>query len=261
MKHICRAAMIFTISLLLYGCSADNQNHGESLSKPKDQSMTVGDISFENDNQQGCRIYLEESNNLVPFLVLTSDYNGNCLILREYLLDDDVSYNVSGEYGSYYNGSKIDSFLNDDYYFRFSEKLQQLIVNSEIEITSKKAIDTHADDIETIRRKIFLLSANEIDSSLGYIALKEGEPLSYFKDIQNRIATFNNLEGGPWILRTPALSDRNTIFGIAPDGCIGIGGINSITGDDESTVRPAFCIPSDTPVILNNNEENTFCIK
>lgn len=253
--------MMLAISLLLYGCSADNQNYEKSSSKSRDQLLTVGEIAFVNDNPQGYHIYLEENSNLVPFIVLTSDYNGNCLILREYLLDDSVSYNVSGEYGAYYNGSSVDSFLNGDYYFRLSEKLQQLIVPSEVEITSKNAMDTHTDDRETIMRNVFLLSANEVNASLSRAALKEGEPLSYFKDSQNRIAAFSNSEKGPWMLRTPALRDGNTIIGVADDGSIGMGGINSIAGYNDSAVRPAFCIPSDTPIILSNIEENIFYIK
>lgn len=44
---------------------------------------------------------------------------------------------------------------------------------SEIEISTKKAIDTHEKETETIMRNIFLLSANEVNGSLGSISLKE----------------------------------------------------------------------------------------
>lgn len=223
--------------------------------------MTVEEIAFDKNNSQGYRVYLEENENLVPFIVLTSDYNDNCLLLRECLLDDFVSYNVSGEYGAYYCDSNVDSFLNEDYYFRLSEKLQQLIVITEVEITSKNAINTHEDDVETIMRNIFLLSANEVNASLSRGALKEGKPLSYFKDNENRIATFSNLETGSWMLRTPALRDGNTIMGVADDGIIGMGGINSITGYSDSAVRPAFCIPSETPITRSDNAGNVFFIK
>jgi len=223
--------------------------------------MTVGEIAFDNDNPQGYQIYLEEDDSLVPFIVLTSDYNGNCLVLREHLLDDSISYNVSGEYGSYYNGSNVDVFLNEDYYFRLSEKLQRLIITTEVEITSQNAIDTHTDDMETIMRNIFLLSANEVNASLSRVALKEGEILSYFKNNKNRIATFSNLKTGSWMLRTPALRDGNTIIGVADNGIIGMGGINSIVGYSDSAVRPSFCIPSDTPITQSDNVGNVFYIK
>ncbi len=261
MKYIYQAAVISAMFLLLCGCGEDSRGSEELSDRSIDQPLTVGEIAVDNCNSQGYRICIEENGDLVPFIVLTSNYNGYCLLLREGLLDDIVFYNVPGEYGSYYCGSNVDRFLNEDYYFRLSEKMQRLIVTTEVEITTKNAIDTHADDVETMMRNIFLLSANEVNASLSRLALKEGEPLSYFENNERRIAAFRNLETGPWMLRTPALRDGNTIVGVADNGMVGIGGINTIAGYSDSAVRPAFCIPIETPIMQSDHAENIFVLK
>ena len=54
-------------------------------------------------------------------------------------------------------------------------------------------------------------------------------------------------------MRTPALNGGNTVVAVGDDGSIGIGSINSIAEISEIAVRPAFCIPSDTHIILNDD--------
>lgn len=252
LKHLSK--IILTLGLLfLFIGGIIIYEKSKNVDKSKEFPTTIGEIAYDENSQWGYCIYLEEDNELTPFIVLTPNYNGNCLVLRKFLLEDLQPYNSSGEYGAYYNGSYIDNFLNQEYYSRLSESVKKLIVTSKIEITPKKSIDTHTKDTETIMRNIFLLSANEIGYSSGSIALKEGNTLSYFKKVQNRVATYKNLKASPWWLRTPALSNSNTVITIGDDGSIGMGGINTITGISEIAVRPAFCIPSDTHIILSND--------
>lgn len=263
MKIKFRNFLIFAIAVIMGGCGVINKG-SESKSDIKRKNPTViGDLAHDEENPWGYRIYIEEDGKYVPFIVLTSNYNGNCLLLREFLLDDLYSYNSSGEYGSYYNGSNIDKFLNENYYLEISESTRRLIAESEIEITSKSAIDTHNDKIEIIKRYIFILSANEVNGALGSITLKEGKTLDYFKTIENRIAMFENLSTCSWMLRTPALEGGNTIMGISYNGSIGMGGINTIAGISENAVRPAFCISTDIPIIQSEDiieGEKVFCI-
>lgn len=224
MKIKFRNFLIFAIAVIMGGCGVINKG-SESKSDIKRKNPTViGDLAYDEENPWGYRIYIEEDGKYVPFIVLTSNYNGNCLLLREFLLDDLYSYNSSGEYGSYYNGSNIDKFLNENYYLEISESTRRLIAESEIEITSKSAIDTHNDKIEIIKRYIFILSANEVNGALV---------------------------GG------------NTIMGISYNGSIGMGGINTIAGISENAVRPAFCISTDIPIIQSEDiieGEKVFCI-
>ena len=256
--------LTFALLFLIIGGIIIYNKSKKTIDKTKEFPTTIGDIAYDENSKWGYHIYFEEDNELTPFIVLTSNYNGNCLVLREFLLEDSQPYNSPGEYGAYYKDSKIDNFLNQEYYSSLSKSVKKLIVTSEIEITPKKSIDTHTKDIETIKRNIFLLSANEIGDSLGSIALKEGNTLSYFKKIQNRVATYEDLEADSWWLRTPVLSNNNNVITIGDDGSMGIGGINTIDGISEIAVRPAFCIPSNTHIILNNDvidEENIFTIQ
>lgn len=242
----------------------------------KSDRLVVSDVDI------GSRVYIEEDGVSVSFIVITNNHDGSCLLLREYLLDDCVPYNDSGEYGSYYSHSVVDDFLNEGYLSRLSDGLQDIIVKSNVEITSKNAMDTHGNvvdvvrrrifrlskigtikndideqdgDIEVIRRKVFLLSASEIGVSLSHIALQEGEPLPYFKDNDTRVASYNDSEGDSWLLRTSALRDGNTVFCVAGDGVVEMVGVSSVTGYNNCGVRPAFCIPSGTPVIVDGNGE------
>ena len=263
MKYLSKIIVTFVLLFLIIGGIIIYNKSKKTIDKTKEFPTTIGDIAYDENSKWGYRIYFEEDNELTPFIVLTSNYNGNCLVLREFLLEDLQPYNSPGEYGAYYNDSKIDNFLNQEYYSRLSESVKNLIVTSKIEITPKKSIDTHTKDTEKIKRNIFLLSANEIGDSVGSIA-KEGNTLSYFKKIQNRVATYKDLEADPWWLRTPAISNNNTVIIIGDDGSIGIGSINTIDGISEIAVRPAFCIPSDTQIILNNDVidgENIFTIQ
>lgn len=249
MKRFSFITLFITISMLLHGCSYNNHNINNSENTPNEPPQTVGDLSYDKRSAYGFRVYIEEGGELVPFLVLTSTYNDNlCLLLREHLLDECVGYNDTGWYGSYYAESKIDAYLQEEYYPLLSEAVRNMIKPAQIDITTKNAIDTHAKETEKIVRKVFLLSANELNEASVKTALYEGEPLEYFKKVDNRKATFSSLEAGSWLLRTAALRDGNTIVGVADDGSVGIGGVNDITGEAASGVRPAFCISPDVEI-------------
>ncbi len=252
--------IFFVIELTSCNESLDNQLIDDRAKLP----ASIGDISYDYNKSWDYHVYIEENGNYIPFIVLSSDYNGYCLLLREYLLDDLIEYNSPGEYGSYYKDSNIDKYLNDVYYFNFSEKIRNLIYNSQIEITTKNAIDTHNNETEIISRKVFILSANEVNASLGSIFIKEGTTLSYFENIKNRVALHENGKSDSWMLRTPALSGGNNLIGVGIDGSVGIGGINGMEGINKSSVRPAFCIPSETKIIQKNNiieGQKVFCIQ
>ncbi len=246
--------------LCLTSCS--NYTSDQTIHNEIKSPTCVGDISYDNDKSFGYHVYIEENGDFVPFLVLSSDYNGYCLLLREYLLDSLMEYNYPGEYGSYYKDSRIDKYLNNVYYLNFSEKVRKLILNSDIKITTKNAIDTHDKETEIISRKVFLLSASEINDKMHYTYLDEGDKIAYFKDIKNRVALHENGECDSWMLRTPALQGVNDLMAIGPDGSIGMGGINGMEGVNKISVRPAFCIPSETKIIQKNIEgQNVFCIQ
>lgn len=248
--------VLLTLLFLLTGC-----NKIKPIIDTNIPPSTINDIAYDYNDTHGYRIYLEENNKYVPFLVLTNDYNGNCLLVREHILDESVPYiTTTSNYNSYYENCNIDKYLNQKYISRFSSNLKNLILKSDIEICSKEAIDTHDDIKNIIKRKIFLLSLREINTTIGF---KEGEPLDYFKGVQNKIATYADGEPASWILRTPALSSSSTVYGIDWTGSIGMGGLNGPDGPYECGIRPAFCIPCDTKIILRDDiisGESVYCI-
>ena len=239
MKKLILFLIILLIFLGMSGCENKSENIENNINQPP---TVLGDIAYDVNKDYGYRVYIKEDDKYCPYLVLTNNYNGNCLLLREYLLNEFTYYNLSGEYGSYYKNSHIDEYLNNVYYQRLSDDLKNIIINSQIEITTKNAIDTHKKETEIISRKIFLLSANEVNSGLAYILVKEGPVLSYFKDMDNRLALYEDGKAMSWWLRTPALEDGNTVIAVGYDKSIGIGGINGPEGPYESSIRPAFCL-------------------
>jgi len=77
-------------------------------------------------------IYIKENGEYVPFLVLSNDYvNGSVLLLRQEILPEDHRMN---RYSSYYNGSEIDKWLNEEYIESFGA-VQSVIKETELTIT------------------------------------------------------------------------------------------------------------------------------
>ena len=235
-------------SLSLASCNKQFNKKTIYNNPESNKPCCIKDLCYDINNLYGYRIYINENNEYVPFLVLSSDYSKNCLLLREFLLDEPKPYNSSGEYGSYYSGSIIDDFLNNSYFYTLHENTRKIIVNSSILIATKNAIDTHDSSTETIERKIFLLSATEVNSTLGSSQAQEGIPINFFKKNENKIAYYENSCPGSWMLRSAAFNGGNSIVGISETGCAGIGGINGLDGLCENAVRPAFCIPIDTEI-------------
>ncbi len=249
---------IIVTVLALFFCVACRHEPVSDL--PATDSVSAGpftkleDLAYDVYSSYEYRIYLEEDGEYVPFLVLAADYNGTCLLLREHVLQETTFYNTTQEYASYYGNSNADIYLNTKYYSLLSEDLKSLILDSEIEITTRDCIDTHEHATEMIKRKVFLLSANELCSSAGkYIMVEEGPQLEYFKDYERCIAYTESGEAESWMLRTAALSDGSTVFGVSVDGVIGMGGINGPNGPYENNIRPAFCLPADTPIALSQD--------
>lgn len=221
-----------------------------------DYNTKISDIAYDSKNGTNCRVYIKEKENdtkYTPFLVLTSNYNDTCLLIREHLLDDLQEYNKSSEYGSYYKDSEIDKYLNKNYFNSLSKRLQEIIITTDLEIATKNAIDTHKKENEVIKRKIFLLSATEVNASLTSTTVKEGKELLYFKNIDNRIRTYENGETDTWLLRSSALLNGNSIITVISDGEVGIAELNGVDGSINLSVIPAFCVDKNTPVVKIND--------
>ena len=206
-------------------------------------------------------VYIREEGEYIPYMALESDYEGNVLLLRENLLPEEMQYQpapyedgISGlsggwrsyDYGSYYEESSIDEFLNTDFLGTFSPEVQKAIVDTSIVVTDKASYygQNLANVTHRIDRKIFLLSAVELDRGSDYCTAKEGTPLKYFENCSHSVIRAYKADGEAWPYwtRTPWLWGTNHV------AVIGVEQNTSATPDRLLGVRPAFCMGKDTAV-------------
>ena len=213
--------------------------------------LVVGDIAYDRDEKWGYTLYLNEGNDLVPYLVLTDSYGGmegQALLFRKDLLDELSVYSIES---SYYGSSQIDSFLNHDFFNSLPEILRNEILETSIEITSESSIWHAGRDLEHIYRHVFLLSATEAGYiSEMYVPLIEGYKLAYF-EIENsedrRSVYWKGDNSACWWLRTA--NTRNARAWVCSRSGFGVHQINLERG-----VRPAFCI--DANMVIEESEND-----
>ena len=216
-----------------------------------DRELTLEKIVYDR-SAKDYTVYLKENGEYVPYLVLSSDYNGNVLLLRKNLLPDLMPYKKHSEwwawyeYGSYYEESSVDDFLNTDFYNFLSEYTKEKITESEIEVTDKECYNSDSHKTHTISRKLFLLSSVElgIEGFDGNITTKEGESLKYFrkKEFAEKGAYLEDGRKMPYWTRTPDLWESCIVV------VIGAEIIDTVTADSSSGVRPAFCMDKETVI-------------
>ena len=236
---------------------------------PPEPPTMLNDIAWDVDERLGYTVYVQESGEYVPYLVLTNDFNGsrNVLLLRQYLLDDRRAYRYLNEVwqfdvdvvAAYYGDSDIDAFLNSEFYEKLCSVTRDSIIDSSIEITAMESIGIGGRNTININRKIFLLSWIEVNGNVGRrvsrIHVPEGTELEYFSERGLRIAYHSNGEAGNWWLRTPNNAESNVVAGVDRTGMAASAPINVIGGlthphgtERLAGVRPAMCLPRDTPI-------------
>jgi len=227
-----------------------------SMGRAKDAVTVIADIAYNVNRHSGYTVFILEVGEYVPYLVLTNDYNGNTLLLRKYVLDELMRYGpphdgIGRSYASYYGTSELGHFLNNEFFYLFSESLQEKIVNSTIEITARHSLAALADnDLITIGRRVFLLSYEETYGRQRRRFMEEGERLSYFSHgRRSRIALTSDGEAMGWWLRTPDTSGiPNEPGAISFHGVHSTLSIQTLPNGTTLGVRPAFCLPGDTPI-------------
>jgi len=251
-----RVFIIFAVYLFVFGgCSMPDKQANN------DKDLTIQAIAYNVRNNAQYTIYLEENGEYVPYLVLTDDYNGNCLLLRKYLLDELMRFNPNGLYSAYYENCEIDEYLNNEFFDRLPSKIKSEIIKSEIVITAKESLGVCGTDTIVIERNVFLLSYAELGGSKSSTNIAEGNQLSFFKDNESRIAKHQSNKIGSWWLRTPNTWYDNVACGVSEDGVVGIGGIGGVGEDYINGIRPAFCLPQTTPVYEDElNGEKAYII-
>lgn len=220
-------------------------------------NLTLKQIAYDKSRENSV-VYIKENDEYIPYLVLTSDYGGNVLLLRENLLPEPMQYkrpphgeeygglSVGYAYSSYYEESSIDTFLNTDFLEVFSPEVQAAIVDTMIEVTDMDRYEEWSYATHMIRRKVFLLSAVELGvmHSVKLMTTREGDPLKYFKNTEYSVKTAYMADGKAWPYwtRTPWLWETYLVM------VMGVDATGEATTDGRIGVRPAFCMASDTVV-------------
>lgn len=246
--------LFILLLLLLMGC-------GRTDNVETKFPTVLADLSYEEGSQYGCRIYLPEDGEYVPYLVLTQKYGGHCLLLREHLMEESQIYNRDVDHAAYYENSEIDRYLSNSFEERFPSEIVALLESVDIVITAWESLESCGDEVVTIRRRVFLLSYAELGHTRFRSFVKEGEPLSYFSNPDRRIACYADGTPGSWWLRTPDTTDLSIVCGIGPGGSVGSGSVMNIAGLAKNGVRPALCIDGDAAVqTLDWNDRQIFVL-
>lgn len=237
-------------------------NEKSNISK-NSTPRTIKDIAYTVDKLHGYKVHIKENGEYVPYLVLTDDYNGNCLLLREYLLDDLDAFKKtnfdSSKVSSYYETSDIDVFLNTEFINTLPSFVKEKIVDSTIFITTEDSIGICGTKTKEINRQVFLLSYAEVGGSKGSVPAYEGKTLKYFNDKkvphakEVKIAKTLSGEVYPWWLRTPDTWHNNMVGAVTVDGVIGFGSVGVPEAVELRGVRPAFCINCNVEIVKNDD--------
>lgn len=234
-KWVSCMGLITIIALSLMGCGTREAKTLKTLAKKK----------------QVQKVYIEEQERYTPYLVLSGNYDGKVLLLREQVLPEFMPYKEHSplwgqdEYGSYYEQSSVDAYLNQEFLEGLAEPLRDRIADTSIEVTDLTAYDEWNYATHTIERKIFLLSTVEmgVKGLDGYTTATEGEALGYFTNKEMVVKIAYDSEGNvcPYWTRTPALCEGCMVMVIGNK-------VGFLTADQSYGVRPAFCMPPDTVV-------------
>jgi len=208
------------------------------------------DLAYDVNPKRGYTVYLKEGNTYVPYLVVSSNYGDNVLLLRRELLKDTMPYNenerhmwASHEYGGYYENSSIDRYLNSEFINRFSQTVQDEIVYSKITITDKSSLGVTGNKTTEISRKVFLLSLKELNGAESYASVSEGSTIKFFADNYNRRSAYlPNGEKSAYWTRTPETWETYNVF------TIGHKATGAGSADIDSGVRPAFSLSKSTSI-------------
>lgn len=237
MKKVLFCLLVAAYGIFAVGCQSSRR---PSQAKIKNIAYDVAPAS-------GYTVYIKEQGIYQPFLVLTARYHGDVLLLRQHVMKTYRETNDEKTYTSYYADSEIDQYLNGEY-LRELSGIQQQIVDSKIKIVAKESLEINGMKVDTIGRKVFLLSISEVGygKAIDFIP-NEGTPLDYFDAGSKRCGvTTDDGKMASWVLRTPYTTYQMAVCILDGKGEMGIR-----NAWDKSGVRPAFCVSPDAKISLS----------
>src|SRR4051812_34861272 len=93
-SHFFIIFILLSSTIIFSGCESMKNSNST-------KEQTLKDIAFDVNKKSGYTVYIKENSAYVPYLVLTSDYNGQALLLRKELLNESHTFNddISGYAG------------------------------------------------------------------------------------------------------------------------------------------------------------------
>ena len=242
-QRILLLGIVICIALSCIGCIR--------FSGGKKTEIPIKKLAYDTKKRGEHIVYIKEKSGYEPYFVLTKNYYGKTLLMRYYLLDQARAFNIyegNGFHNAYYPNSLMDCFLSNDFFHTLSPKMQELVLEMDIDITTEESIAAGPIlETEKLRRKIFLLSSYEVDGPESTLETQEGIKLKYFADAPDgkiRIACYKNGETMNYWLRTAYTWYDYEVSCVNDDrGIVGAAEVHA-----ELAVRPIFCIEGSTPV-------------
>ena len=248
-----KMTLILSIICVIFSCIACIQISGV------EQKTEIKNLAYDFKKSADHMVYIKEKGKYESYFVLSKDYYGKTLLMRYYLLDEARKFNVyegNGACNAYYPNSLIDKFLSEDFYNSLSPKMRDIILDMNIDITTKESIEPGPIlETEKLKRKIFLLSAYEVNAPENSLRAHEGIRLKYFTDSEYWIKRLGYTKKGemlPYWLRTASTWFDYTVTGVTylegdkKDEIRGIVVDPPVNAD--FYVRPVFCVEGNTPV-------------
>ncbi|MBO4636903.1 MAG: hypothetical protein J5685_07130 [Clostridiales bacterium] len=194
-------------------------------------------------------IMISENGEDVPYYVISTDYDGNVLLLRKEVLPEPMPYSyeeaIYNTGVTYYPGSAVDQYLSDEFPGRLSDGLSADLAVSDVPVYTIDSVRGAGDmQIETIPRSIFVLSGSEVGLNV-YHQIRDGETVDNIEEI--------NAEELNWTRTSYFLEDDVRVF---------VNSNESYGGEGVSEchyIRPAITIPSGMNVIEDNGVYRLEC--
>lgn len=211
---------------------------------PPKQAQTLKDLAYDSDKRLGYTIYIPENGKLEPYLVLTKNYykQNNVLLMRKYLVEPAMPHKET-QTTSYYAESIPDLFMNELFIHEFPSKLSSQIKMTTLNIKAKNGIQV-GDEIEKIKRKLFLLLEKEV--GIEIFATSDEKKIGYFidKKFERAIASTKDGTLGLWWLRGSGAHHFVDLATLVTD----YGGVGSSEVRTPNYLRPSFCLPPNTKI-------------
>lgn len=211
---------------------------------PPKKAQTLKDLAYDSDKRLGYTIYIPENGKLEPYLVLTKNYykQSNVLLMRKYLVEPAMPHKET-QTTSYYAESIPDRFMNELFIHEFPSKLSSQIKMTTLNIKAKNGIQV-GDEIEKIKRKLFLLLEKEV--GIEIFATSDEKKIGYFidKKFERAIASTKDGTLGLWWLRGSGAHHFVDLATLVTD----YGGVGSSEVRTPNYLRPSFCLPPNTKI-------------